>query len=173
MTKLTVKPARVYLPGFTLVEIIIVVMIIAIAAAIVGPMMSSAGSVQVRAAANMIAADLEYAKSMAITMQQNHRVVFDAANETYQIQDSSGTVIDHPVEVGSDYSVDFGNDGRLDRVDIVSADFDGNEEVEFDYLGRPYDSGGNSLNSGVIRLAADGVTMTVNVGPVTGYISIN
>ena len=56
--------------GFTLVEIIIVVVILAIAAMMVVPMMSSAGGVQLRSASNMIAADLEYAKSMAISRQK-------------------------------------------------------------------------------------------------------
>ena len=63
--------------GFTLVEILIVVSILAIAAMIAIPMMSSAGSMQIRSAANMIAADLEYAKSMAISRQKIYTVVFD------------------------------------------------------------------------------------------------
>ncbi len=57
--------------GFTIIEILIVVVILAIAAMTAIPMMSSAGSVQVRSVANMIAADLEYAKSLAITKGQN------------------------------------------------------------------------------------------------------
>ena len=50
--------------GFTLIEVIIVMVIISIVALTALPMMSSASSVQIRSAASMIAADLEYAKSM-------------------------------------------------------------------------------------------------------------
>lgn len=161
--------------GFTLIEMLIVVVIIAIAAAIAVPMMSSASSMQVRAAASMVAADLEYAKSMAISRGQSYSVVFDEANETYQIEDQSGTVIPHPVKKGFNYVVDFPNDGRLDRVVIVDADFDGDvtNTVSFDYLGSPYNGSGTPLNSGVITLQAASVTKTVHVEPVTGFISVN
>ncbi|MFH1718505.1 MAG: GspH/FimT family protein, partial [Planctomycetota bacterium] len=91
--------------GFTIVEIIIVVVIIAIAALAAVPMMSSAGSVQIRSAANMIMADLEYAKSMAISRGQNFSVVFDKNTESYRIEDQGGSVIPHPVKKGFDYAV--------------------------------------------------------------------
>jgi len=54
--------------GFTLVELLIVIVIITIAALTAIPMMSSAASVQIRSAANMLTADLEYTKSMAISV---------------------------------------------------------------------------------------------------------
>ena len=56
--------------AFTIVELIVVMVILAIAAMLAVPMISSAADVQVRSAANMIAADLDYAKSMAISRQQ-------------------------------------------------------------------------------------------------------
>ncbi len=163
--------------GFTLIELIIVIVIISIAALTAVPMMSSAASVQIRSAANMLTADLEYAKSMSISRGQNYSVVFDTATESYQIfKDQSGTLvpIEHPVKKGFDYEINFSNDGRLNKVDIVDADFDGTSVVKFDYLGSPYN--GNSpptpLNSGVIRLQAGGTTTKVTVEAVTGFISI-
>jgi prepilin-type N-terminal cleavage/methylation domain-containing protein len=66
--------------GFTLVELIIVVVILSIAALMAVPMVSSAADMQVRSAANQIAAHLDYTKSMAITHQQSHSVVFDATS---------------------------------------------------------------------------------------------
>lgn len=159
--------------GFTLVEILIVVVIIGIAAAIAVPMMSSAGSMQARAAASMVAADLEYAKSMAISRGQIYSVVFDKVNETYQIEDKDGAVIPHPVKKGFDYVVDFTTDGRLDRVDIGDVSFDGTSKVSFDYLGSPWNGSGTPLNSGVITLQAGSAAETVSVEPVTGFISIN
>jgi prepilin-type N-terminal cleavage/methylation domain-containing protein len=159
--------------GFTLIEVILVVLIIGIAAGVVVPMMSSAGSMQVRAGASMIAADLEYAKSMAITRAMPYSVVFDQGTETYQIVDQNDNVISHPVKKGFNYVVDFRNDGRLDQVNIVSANFDGTDKVTFDYLGSPFNGSGNPLNSGTVVLQAGGLTKTVSVEPVTGFISVS
>jgi prepilin-type N-terminal cleavage/methylation domain-containing protein len=158
--------------GFTIIELIIVVVIIAIAALVAVPLASSAASTQVRTAANMVAADIEYAKSMAISRGQWYSVAFDKNNESYNIKDQSDTVIPHPVKKGSDYVVSFRNDSRLGKVDIVDADFDGTSQVKFDYLGSPYDGGNNPLNSGQVSLQAGTNTMQVNVEPVTGFISI-
>lgn len=112
----------------------------------------------------MIAADLEYAKSLAITKGQNYRVVFDTASESYQIQDQSGTTIPHPVKKGFDYVIDLELEG-LDRVDITGADFSGASQVEFDYLGSPD-------NGGAITILGNNTTITINVEPVTGFITV-
>ena len=150
--------------GFTMIEILIVVVIIAIAGMIAIPMMTSAGSMQIRSAANMIAADLEYAKSMAISRQKTYAVVFDDLTESYQIEDPNG-VINHPVKKGFQYVMNFNNDSRLSKVDIAGVDFGGSSRIEFDYLGSPN-------NGGVISLQAGETTATINVEPVTGYITI-
>jgi prepilin-type N-terminal cleavage/methylation domain-containing protein len=158
--------------GFTIIELLIVVVIIAIAALVAIPMMTSADSFQIRSAANMIAADLEYAKTIAISRGQRFSVVFDKTTESYRIEDESGAVIAHPVKKGFDYIIDFQNDSRLNKVDIEDVNFDTTSEVTFDYLGSPYDGDDNPLNSGVISLRAGQMTVTVNIEPVTGFISI-
>jgi prepilin-type N-terminal cleavage/methylation domain-containing protein len=159
--------------GFTLIELLLVVLILSIAAAVVVPMASSAGSIQIRAAVNMVAADLEYAKSMAISRGQTYRVVFDVVNESYQVEEvSTSTVVTHPV-TKKPYVVNFGADQRLDQVNIVSASFDGTSGVIFDYLGSPYDLTAGALNSGVVTLQGGGATRTVSVEPVTGFISVS
>jgi type II secretion system protein H len=152
--------------GFTLIEMMIVVVIIGIAAAMAVPMISSGASFQVRSAANLVAADLEYAKSMAISRGQPYKVVFDATDESYQIKDSADTAIAPP---GRKNIVRFGSGGQLTEVAIVSASFGGTGTVTFDYLGSP-----QSLTSeGVVTLQAGGITKTVRVEPVTGFISVS
>jgi len=151
--------------GFTIVEIVIIVVIIGIAALVAVPMMSSAASLQIRSAANMISADLEYAKSMAISRGQNYSVVFDKDADSYKIVDPVGNPIQHPIKKGFTYVIDFQNEGRLNRVDITIADFNADQTVIFNCLGSP-DSGGT------VTLQANGTTKTVTVEPVTGFISI-
>jgi len=158
--------------GFTLVELLVVVVILAIAAAMAVPMFSGAAGFQVQSAANMIAADLEYAKSMAISRQQQYGIVFDSAADTYQVVDQNDTVIEHPVKVGFQYTVNFSGDSRLKSVDLATANFDGTDTIKFDYLGSPLRSDGNPMNSGTITLQGGGTAMTVTVEPVTGYIRV-
>ena len=165
--------------GFTLIEVIVVVVILSIVALMAVPMFGSAADIQLKAAANMIAADIEYAKSMAISRQQNYSVVFNSTDESYEVQDSGGNVIPHPINP-VDLAVDFDDDpmySRLNQVVIVSAVFnpDSEETIIFDYLGSPHSgsSAGNPLDSGVVTLEAGGIQMTIEVEPITGYVTIN
>ena len=158
--------------GFTLIEVLIVVVIMAIGALLAIPMISSGSDFQLRAAANIIASDLEYAKSLAITNQDNYSVIFDSDNESYQLKDSSGNVVDDPVRASGTISVDFSTDSRFSQVDIFTALFDSTDTVTYDYLGTPYNGNSTSLSSSAIVLKAGSQTMTVTVKPVTGYVTI-
>ncbi len=163
--------------GFTLIEVIVVVVILAIVALMAVPMFGSAADIQLKAAANMIAADLEYAKSMAISRQQPASVVFNSAAESYEVRDKDSVVIPHPINPG-DLAVDFPSDSRLNQVVIASAVFDPGsaETITFDYLGSPYSGSppGTPLISGTISLQAGSFPiMTITIEPITGYVTID
>lgn len=162
--------------GFTLVEIIVVVIILSIAALLSIPMFASAADMQLTTAANMIAADIDYAKNLAITKQQNFSIVFRIDTDSYEVRDEDNIPIEHPVNPGN-LTVVFPSDSRTSRVDITSANFDANTDraLTFDYLGSPYSglTATNPLNSGTITLAADDFTITITVEPVTGYVTIS
>ena len=151
--------------GFTIVEILIVVVILSIAALTAIPLMSSASSFQIRSAANMIAADLEYAKSMAISRGQYYSVVFNEGMDSYRIEDQDSTVIEHPVNKGFSYVIDFPNDSRLSKVNITNVTFI-DDKVRFDCLGSPD-------NGGTINLSADSHSAIITVEPVTGFVSVS
>ena len=157
--------------AFTMVEIIVVVIILSIASLIAIPMLSSAASTQVRSAANVLAADIEYAKNLAISRQKDYSIVFDVANNTYEIQDENANVIDHPM-TGRSYTVNFANESRLSRVTIGSVSFDSSATLTYDYLGSPYNGASTPLNSGQIVLEADDYSMTIEIQAVTGYLTI-
>lgn len=148
--------------AFTLIELMIVIVIIGIAAAMAVPMISSAASFQIRSAANIVAADLEYAKSMAISRGRSYSVVFDATAESYQIEDPDGNVVTPP---GRKATVQFGAGAQLNNVAITNVSFT-SETVTFDYLGSP-----NS--GGTVQLQAGGITKTITIEPVTGFISVS
>ena len=136
-----------------------------IAAMISIPMMGSTGTIQVQSAANMIAADLEYAKSMAITHQQNYSVSFDSNNDSYEVQDVNGVVILHPVSKRP-YSVVFPNEDRLSRVGIEEPSL----TVTFDSLGSPSTGGTVGLS---IKGSGGGTILQVSIEPVTGFVSVS
>jgi len=161
--------------GFTLIEIIVVVVILAIAAAIVIPMASSASSVQALAAGDMIYADLEFMRSLAMTHGQVYQMVFDTVNESYHIEDQSGTTIPHPVNQGQLYEFSFPG-SRLGNVDIVSVDFDGTSTLAVNYLSIPYSYSVSYVKlaaEGTIVLQAGGMTRTVSIEPETGNVTVN
>jgi prepilin-type N-terminal cleavage/methylation domain-containing protein len=176
-TKLNKADGR---PAFTLIEIIVTMVILAIVAMIAVPMMSSAAPMQVRSAANRLAADLEYARNMAITHQRPFTVVFDnsAANTNgYNLQDEDGTLT-HPV-IQQTFVVKFANERSISRVRIpsngISIDPSGAVvAITFDYLGTPYSGLDtiNRLNGATVTLAADGFELDVVVEPMTGYVMI-
>lgn len=160
------------LPALTLVEVVIVLMIIGIVAAIAVPLYVSAASTQLRTAASIIASDLEYAKSMAISTGKSYSVVFDKSAESYCIKNSTGQVIAHPVHIGTNYVISFAGDSRLNKVDIASTSLAPGDTVKFDSLGAPLSSTGGSLNNAFILLRIGGNNMKVKIETVTGYISI-
>lgn len=163
--------------AFTLVEIIVVVVIIGIASLIAVPMMSSAADMQVRSAANRITADLDYAKSLAMTHQKSYSVVFNPTGESYDIRETStDTVIADPMRPSNSYVVNFSTDSRLSRVNIAGSNFDSDisNAITFNYLGSPYSGKGvtTAMSSGRITLQADNFTLYVDIEPVTGYVTI-
>ena len=164
--------------GFTLVEIIVVVVILAITALVAIPVFGTAADMQVRSAADKIAADLDYAKGLAITRQKCYTVKFFPVEEEYQVQDDKGNRIEHPLRPGDDFVEKFGDGSRnlrLGRVDIVATTLNDNA-VTFDYLGTPYSGTGTSTrlnnDAGTITLKADAFELDVTIEPLTGYISI-
>lgn len=145
--------------AFSIIELMIVVLILGIAGMVAIPMMSSAGSVRLDSAVDMVCSDLEYAKNMAIARQGTYRVVFDESTESYQVQDSDG-IIEHPVNNGN-YVVQLSTLG--DGLSL-NTDFTDNT-VSFDPFGSP--SGGGTVT---IQSGSNSVTITVEA--VTGYISV-
>src|SRR4051812_16322402 len=85
--------------GFTLVEILMVVLILGITSAIIAPQLGTRNDVKVRAAARVLVADLLYAQNLAIAQQKMIYVKFDDAAENYRLMDApaANSEIKHPV----------------------------------------------------------------------------
>jgi prepilin-type N-terminal cleavage/methylation domain-containing protein len=166
--------------AFTLVEILMVVVILGILAAIIVPQIGARDDLRLASAARVIIADLSYAQSMAITSQRKHFVAFDA--NQFAIQSRTSDLVDptdivHPVNPGN-YVVSF-TSGPLAGVSIIESTFGDTSTLAFDELGSPlsYDSASDittTLSSpGVIRIQSGDRIMTISIEPYTGEMSVN
>ncbi|MEM6459759.1 MAG: GspH/FimT family protein [Planctomycetota bacterium] len=153
--------------GYTLVEVLLVVLILSIISAMVVPSMLSAGQLGVQAAARHLVADLLYAQNEAIAQQAPRQVVFDAANDRYQLNDEFGNTLDKDWVSGSasPYVIDFTADDRFMGVSIVAVDFNGGSAVTFDDLGGP-DTGGS------VTVRFDNQRYRIDVAEFTGRVTV-
>ena len=149
--------------GFTLVEIIVVVLILALAAGLAIPYAVGASSFQAVSGARIVASDLQYAQNTAITDQSSVTVTFQLSQETYTLSNASGPLI-HPITKDA-YTVNFGSTEGLSELDIVSASFAGNPSVTFDEMGAPD-------NPGSVTLQAGSHAYRVDVAAATGRVAV-
>ena len=166
---------RIVRHGFTMIELLIVVAILAIAAAIVVPMASSAGSMQLRGRKHgrgRSGVRQEHVDQQGTEVLRRIRQEWWLYYQ-YRVVDQNENPIRHPITQKSEYVVSFQSDGPLGQIQIAGVNFNGTDKVSFDPLGSPFDGDGDNLNTGVITLRAGGITRTVTVEPVTGYISVS
>ena len=176
--------------GFTLVEILMVVVIIGIASAIIIPQIGTRDDMRATAAARTLVSDLVYAQSLAISSGSYVYIKFDTGSNRYTLLStaapSGGDVaLTHPITQSS-YIQQFGSTTKdWQNVSIqsaalngVSTDYRPEFTLAFDEIGSPYVycydlNDKNELNDGSIVLKAGDFTKTVTVSPATGEITVN
>ena len=174
--------------GFTLVEILGVLVIIGIASAMVLPQLGTRDDLKASAAARVVVADLIYAQSMAISSSSTYYVRFYTATNSYKVLSHASpggdTVASNPLTQLS-YVQTFGTGTKFDTITLQSAVINGTDPayqpcytIAFDEMGAPYaysytTDNKNDLNSGTIVVKSGAFTKTITVSPYTGEISVN
>jgi prepilin-type N-terminal cleavage/methylation domain-containing protein len=165
-------PTRLLHRGFTLTEILIVVLLIAIMAIIVVPNIGTAANTQVVSAACVLQSDLEVARSLALTTQIPYSLVFSPDLRSYKVVANYGggsyamtTAVGHPVNMGQKFEVTLSTLNKMSAVTVSNVNFGGLTYVTFQSLGDP-------VAPGTITLRGGNVVMVVTVESLTGVVSV-
>ncbi|HEX3355735.1 MAG TPA: prepilin-type N-terminal cleavage/methylation domain-containing protein [Tepidisphaeraceae bacterium] len=164
--------------AFTLVEILCVVTILAIASAIIIPQLSTRDDLKAAAGARVVMADLIWAQNRAISTQQKQYIVFNGQSYTLKYLDSSGTLqtASNPVTKNTYITTFNVASTPLATVSIGTHTFAGKSSLCFDEMGTPwgYDGSGTfSMNSdGQIGIGCNTQNLTITLSAYTGETSV-
>lgn len=149
--------------GFTLIEIVMVTLLIAILAAVVIPRLGMFTGMQLEVAAKKVASDIRYAQSAAMTNRTSHwvRITFrEDPNNSYSIY-SETVNIKNPVTQESSFFVQL-NQGEYQGIKIFNT-----FSTTFYYpLGSP-------TAGGYVRLKRDAAFKNISIIPVTGKVAVH
>ncbi|MEW4562783.1 prepilin-type N-terminal cleavage/methylation domain-containing protein [Bremerella sp. JC770] len=186
--KRTFSPTRSSRPrrGLTLVEILITVAILGILAAAIIPQFGATAPDQVRGAAQIVASDIDYARSLAISNNSTYLVTFDKSRNGYVLT-HSGTntslddLPDNPFRKPSDDSKslivllsDFPHVGSGAKIAAIVTDEPSPQEVTSIELGA---LGQTTRTQPTLiwlssRAGAEDIYLPIEVNPVTGLTTI-
>lgn len=155
--------SRRHIWGFSVIELVIVLVLIAVLAVFVVPRMVSTQAITLPAVAAQLAANVRYAQSMTMSKGQRYRINFTA--NSYQITDMSGLPIIQPVTAST---------AAISVSPVVLSGFNPpltSNYVAFDSRGIPYINATTALAaSAVITLTSGTETVTVTVAAETGGV---
>lgn len=155
------------LRGFTLVEMLVVVVILGIIANISLAMLGSVELTKLKSAAELMEADLSLARMQSLTHSDELRViVIDQANNRYRLTTAAdtSTPITNTVDK-QPYVVTFGS-GRalkLAGVSIAGYSFGGDDQLQFGQYGQL-----DQASDATITLSAGGKSLTITLDAATG-----
>ena len=181
--------------GFTLIEVLIVVVLLGIAGALVIPSMQQVGVLRVQSAVRTLVADITYIQGDAVAFQQRRAVWFGQvprlnqalgtfefiAGNGYTLAEVTGPVLDLTVSAMVDpdrptqpYARSF-DDDRFHGARLQNVDFNGGAILIFDELGGPVRDldGPEPGTGGSLEVRGSGSIFTVNIEAYTGRVTVD
>lgn len=163
---------RTVIEAFTLIEVMIVIVVLGIVAALAMPLAGNTDATRLVAASRLMMADIEFAQSESIAHPDDTRLIkLNAAGSQYWIAKQSNTdiPIDNPSGPGTILTT-FGSDrgSNYTNVTIQGYSLGGDAELHFNAFG-----GTDQDTDATIILAAGGKAITITVDATTGEVSSN
>ncbi len=166
--------------GFTLIEVVIIVIVGAILAVVVFIKSSDFYTIKLNSAASKLASDIRFTQQMSITRQistDKHGVVFNipSANQYTVYEGDDPTNPARDPAGGRDFVVDY-TTGEFNGVTIstpLPQDGSSRRLVKFNSKGEPLGGDGNALTApnNTVTLTYQGNSTIVTIGAMTGRVT--
>jgi prepilin-type N-terminal cleavage/methylation domain-containing protein len=159
--------------GFTLIEMVVVILIAAIMARVAVSTLSSLSSTRGRAAARQLLRDVTYARQWAIATGTDTWVVFNTGARTWTVMAenlaspgrSGASTMTDPA-TGKSFVVTI-NANEYAGITFTSVNIGSGVEIGFDWRGKPYINDATALASQGSVVFSNGSSVTIEA--VTGY----
>lgn len=168
--------ARTLGRGFSLIELIAVLLVISIMAVAAVPAISRAADQRVAVASDLIVRDLNFARDSGTSTGLRTWVVFSVPNQTYTLSRESrlspgraGRVTLTDASTGQSF-VQALNTGDLAGLSLASVNIAGSNEVAFDWQGKPFGQNESALSSNGTITLSSGRSIIINAA--SGAISL-
>ena len=166
--------------GYTLIEMLVLIVILGIAGATVIPSMGQMGVLRIQAAVRSVIADVTFAQMDALAYQEPRAVVFDEDENSYALVQVINGVIDVDANTlydskgpGQRYVIDLDQE-RYGGTVLQNISLNNGTTIIFDELGGPVSSAGSSelSDGGTIELAGSDSTFRINIAAFTGRVTV-
>lgn len=168
---LTVASGNLSLTGFTIVELVMVLVIVGVLSIVIMTDLNlSLKATRLEAVKWKLKSDLIYAQGLSVTQQVNHGIIFDPSQETYSVyRQNTSDIINDPL-TKQPFTVNYLSESNFKGIELVSISFDSNW-VEFDSYGRPSDGAGFLTNDGTVTLSNGSASVSITVTKNTGKVN--